>query len=275
MMRRAISLVLALVLVPVIAGAAAAQTSPSETVTPSGPVFDGQSVTVAGDGWQPSGNVHLQQCDLRFAPSLVCTSVEDAPTDHQGHFSTQFVVHRFVQGDDCARHGVLCVILVTDDDPSHLTFRELQILPEDTGVPDVIVKRRSDGALFCDNTYYGECPFRRHAITPGGYWTFAILVQNDGLVADHIVASSFTVPAPFSVQFFWGYSDVTAEMTGSGLDLGVLDPGESRLLAVRFHAPETTVTGSPAGLQVVGRAGLDPTNAYDNVGVGVGVVASG
>jgi hypothetical protein len=114
--------------------------------------------------------------------------------------------------------------------------------------PDLVIKRRSDGTLFFHNVYTINPSTYRHTIAPGGYWTFAILVQNDGdTTGDIRVVPGTVATSPFDVQFFYGYYDVTSAMLNGGLLLPAMAPGETRPIAVRFHADPGTPTGTTSG----------------------------
>jgi hypothetical protein len=116
---------------------------------------------------------------------------------------------------------------------------------DDTLIPDLIIKRRSDGTLFFDNVYTLNPSAYFHAITPGGFWTYAILVQNDGdSTDDMIVQAPPPGTAPFDVQYFYGYYDVTALVESDGVLLPDVEPGGTRQLAVRFHADPASPNGA-------------------------------
>ena len=127
------------------------------------------------------------------------------------------------------------------------------------GLADGRVKRRSDGVIFGDDAYHLGPPLfeignvgsqhRSHAIEPGGYWTYAVQVQNDGLVTEDLIvtASTFTSSPglPGDAQFFYGYFDLTSSVLGgSGLTFPDMAPGEVRTFAVRFHVPTDMPEGS-------------------------------
>ena len=124
------------------------------------------------------------------------------------------------------------------------------IVSDDTVIPDLVVKRRSDGALLFDNTY-AEFPNPYfHSISAGGFWTYAILVQNDGNSTGDVVVQASAPRAPFDVQYFYGYYDVSAVVEGSGLPLPTMSAGETRTLAVRFHADAGTTAGTSSEINL-------------------------
>jgi hypothetical protein len=113
---------------------------------------------------------------------------------------------------------------------------------DDTLIPDMGIRRRSDGALL-----FGGSDFHMHAIAPSGTWTFAVLVRNDGnRTGDLKVQALTTVGSPFLVQYFYGYFDLTSTVEGGGLLFPAVAPGDSRLFAVRFSADSTTPTNASA-----------------------------
>jgi hypothetical protein len=112
--------------------------------------------------------------------------------------------------------------------------------------PDVVIRRRSDGVLFFDNVYTTTPGPYEHTIAPGGTWTFAVLVQNDGGAGDLTVHAG-SVTSPFTMRYFIGYYDVTSVLTnGSGLTLSNMAPGASQLLAVQFTAAPAISPGATA-----------------------------
>jgi len=237
---RRVALVLATVVVAiastiVFSARAIAQAEPTVSVSPSQSLLDGGTVSVDGTGWPASTNMSVQECaNIVGASEPECYPAQLVNTDTQGRFSSSYVVHRFFDDADCVNG---CVIRVerTDLAPPSYTFPIRFSINSSQG-PDLIIKRRSDGAHFFDNYYSTTGPGLRHAIVEGGYWTFAVLAQNDGPATTDITVHSRTrfATAPFTVQYFYGYYDVTAGVNGSGLLLPSVAPGESRLLAVRF-----------------------------------------
>ena len=106
--------------------------------------------------------------------------------------------------------------------------------------PICIHKRRDTQQLFYDNQYFpsvSDAPQRSHAIVPGGTWTFALIVQNDGDITDDLILSAPNVPTPpLAVRFYVGYFDVTAAVTGSGFTFHDFAPGQLFVFAVQFRA---------------------------------------
>ena len=83
---------------------------------------------------------------------------------------------------------------------------------------------------------------RNHAIAPGGKWSYALRVQNDGEVSDDLV---FSAPQPANgsvrTRYFVGYYDVTTAVNGSGFTFADVSPGETRSIAVQFVAAPDAV----------------------------------
>lgn len=218
---------------------AVAQPEPTASVSPSQNLLDGGTVSVDGADWPASTSMTVQECaQVGNTPEPECYPPQTVSTNASGSFTTSYVVHRFFDDADCVTTlSVSCFMLVQRADlapPGYLIAIGFNI--NSSQGPDLIIKRRSDGTLFFDNYYSTAGASYSHAIVEGGYWTFAVLVQNDGLATTDITVHSRTrfSTAPFTVQYFYGYYDVTAAVTGSGMLLPSVASGESRLLAVRF-----------------------------------------
>ena len=135
--------------------------------------------------------------------------------------------------------------------------------------PDARVRNRSTGEIYGDNVYspLDAVTTRSHTISPGGTWTFAVQVQNDG------PTDSFRISAdggfPFTVRYLSGYYDITATATGAGATLRNVAPGQVRTIAVEFRAAEDA-TPRPVTFVTVGFTSLtDGTSDYVQVGVRV------
>ena len=68
----------------------------------------------------------------------------------RGEFSTQYVVQRFINGFDCARSQCILLTQIPGSGTGNFVWLRFR---SDTPVPDVVIRRRSDGVLFYDNTY--------------------------------------------------------------------------------------------------------------------------
>ena len=211
------------------------------TVTPSTNLLDGQTVSVAGTDWPASTSLTVQECAFVPTFDVSCLSPRHVTTDTAGSFTTSYVVHRFVDHGDCVTTtDVQCVVRVALGDSSFAETVTIRFNVASSQGPDLIIRRRSDGTLFFDNYYTTTPAAYTHSIVAGGYWRFAVLVQNDGVATADITVHANSVAAPFAVQYFYGYSDLTATVTGSGFRFPAVAPGESRLLAVRFRADPAT-----------------------------------
>ncbi len=120
-----------------------------------------------------------------------------------------------------------------------------------SGLADGRIKRRSDGVISGDDIYnFGPGEVRTHTIAAGGFWTYALQVQNDGpTTADLTVRASTSSTDGFSphVQFFFGYFDISSLVLGSsGFTFTNMAPGDVRTFALRFQAPTASTVGSTA-----------------------------
>jgi len=109
---------------------------------------------------------------------------------------------------------------------------------------DVITGMRGSDQIYGDKVYIPTVQQRTHTIAPGGYWTYALQVQNDGPNTDDITVRATNNGEP---QFFYGYFDVTSQVTGPGLVFTAMAPGEVRTFALRFHVPVDAAEGTRVG----------------------------
>lgn len=242
---RRITLVLVAIVVmfastAVVSARAHAQPEPTASVSPSQNLLDGGTVSVDGADWPASTSMTVQECAfVGNTPEPECYPPQTVMTNASGSFMTSYVTHRFFDNADCVTTiGVDCFMLVQRTDLAPPSYQiTIRFSINSSQGPDLIIKRRSDGTLFFDNYYSTTAASYRHTIVEGGYWTFAVLAQNDGFATTDITVHSRTrnATAPFTVQYFYGYYDVTAAVTGSGLLLPSVASGQSRLLAVRFR----------------------------------------
>jgi hypothetical protein len=208
---------------------------PDLHVVPATGLVDGQSVTVTGTGWPDLTEVLIRQCGGACLPPVTVT------TDADGAFSTSYSVRRFVEFRDCSTGE--CEIAVNLAGPGPSRFQQLTFTPVDSGRPDLIVRRRSDGTLFFNDVYDSPSVFtsqsRNHAITAGGKWVYALRIQNDGTLTDDFVlksAETIQPPGLLSVRYIVGYYDITSLVTGGGFTFANMAPGEVRNIGVQFRA---------------------------------------
>jgi hypothetical protein len=219
---------------------AVAQPEPDVSVSPQEGNLDGGTVSVDGTDWPATTNMMVQECDQVPSVPEQCYPAQQVTTDAAGSFSVPYVVHRFFDNADCATSiDVACFMFVerTDLAPPSATIFVGFSLNSSQG-PDLILKRRSDQMLFFDNYYDPSFGGGWVHDIVDGKWVFAVLVQNDGPTTTDITVHSrtrfATPPASFTIQYFSGYTDITADVTGTGFVLPSVAPGESRLLGVRF-----------------------------------------
>ena len=251
-------------------GPAASAATGTVTVTPNTDLSAGDVVTISGSGFAPLVDVGACEGIIAGTPGLEdCgATIGVFGTDENGAFSSQFAVRRFLtvggQPVDCASPGAQCAIAaaVFDDIANTAVVVPLTFLPAtSTPRPDLIFKRRDTQQLLENDQYFPTVPAapqHTHAIASPGAWTYAVVVQNDGDVADDLVVTTPHVPQPpFAVRVFFGYFDVTAAVTGSGLVLHNVAPGQSFVLAVRFSC-DADVHGSGVLASVKVSSGLAP-----------------
>ena len=105
--------------------------------------------------------------------------------------------------------------------------------------------------IFDDNVYNLDVAAgRSHTIAPGGFWTYALQVQNDGpTTADLTVAASTSSSEGLSAeaQFIYAYHVVTSfVLSSSGFTFDDVAPGEVRTFGLRFQVPAGVPEGSIA-----------------------------
>ena len=240
------------------------------TVTPNSDLTPADFVRVDGAGY-PNPDTYIPICETLLdglerldldclRPHGSSSQGQSVPFRHpsaSGTFSVSILVYRFVDSTrlgrtiDCAVERCAVGAIAETVAYAPITFAP--------GLADGRVKRRSDGVIFGDDAYHSGPPLfeignvgsqhRSHAIEPGGYWTYAVQVQNDGLVTEDLIvtASTFTSSPglPGDAQFFYGYFDLTSSVLGgSGLTFPDMAPGEVRTFAVRFHVPTDMPEGS-------------------------------
>ena len=223
---------------------------PGFRVEPATDLVSRQNVNVSATGVPANATFVVSEC-LTGEP-FFCTGSVTAPSDGSGAFNVSLSVNRQLFRRDCRQ--VACEIRATLHGAlfgiAPISFLAVQ--------PDLMIRRRSDGVIAFDNVYAPLAQARGHTIAPDGYWTYAILVQNDGAVADDLtLQAQSATPAGFEVQYFFGYFDVTSHVAGSGFLLRDVQPGASQLVAVRFHSAGAAL-GASADLPLVSRSRVDP-----------------
>jgi hypothetical protein len=219
----------------VVSVSAAAATTRRITVTPNTNLKDEQAVTVDGSGFPDSVSIDLAQCPTNTVPVNCTSGFATTVSASDGTFSRDVGVS--VNG--CQIQTCYIAAAVANDIDNTAVFAPITFNP---GQADGRVKRRSDGQIFGDNVYIPPL-IRSHTIEPGGYWTYALQAQNDGPNTDDITVVAPN-PDPGTVQFFYGFYDVTSRVTGPGLVFKAMAPGEVRTFAERFHAPDDAAAGT-------------------------------
>jgi hypothetical protein len=252
-----------------------ASAAESITVTPNTDLGIQQVVHVDGAGFPASVQVGFCQAVVNGTPDqndcadafgiLVDTSSET------GTFSADLSVRRFISVPslgrtvDCAIEACYVGAAVFSDIANTAVFSPITFSSD---LADGRIRRRSDGVIFGDNVYgrLGPGENREHAITAGGFWTYALQVQNDGpATADlTVTASTDSTNGPLTqVQFFFGYFDITSSVVSSGgFTFRDMSPGEVHTFALQFHEPSDTELGAIGGAFVnfaSGSAGVTNT----------------
>jgi hypothetical protein len=219
------------------------------TVTPSSALFDKEHVTVHATGFAASENIGVCQaiddgtpgqddCDGSFG-ELVMSS----PT---GELSVDMQVFRVISpgsvaGDvNCAVQQCFIGVAQFNAIATTTVLVPITFAP---GQPDAMSKRQSDGQIFGDNDY-GGAGGRDRKVARGTNWTFAVLVQNDGLETDDITVTALPPPAGVTVHYFVSFFDVASEVTGRGFTFTDMAPGEIRQLAIRFDVAADAPIGT-------------------------------
>jgi hypothetical protein len=142
--------------------------------------------------------------------------------------------------------------------------------------PDGRIRRLSDSTIFGDDVYNSDGSSGQtvtHAIGPGGNWSFAVQVQNDGERTDDItVTASPILSSPdITVRYFAGWFNVTSYVTGAGFTFADVPPGGIRRLPVQFKAGAGAPVDARSHQLVTFTSDTAPV--IDVVRVGVRVVA--
>ena len=242
---------------PTLVWASPASAAASLSVTPSTDLHPDGSVRVDGAGFPSSVLVLICEGLMNGV-----TSQDDCngggyaviQTSATGTFSLLLPAARWINVSnrtvDCTTESCAVAAAVRSDIPNTVVYAPITFAP---GLADGRIKRRSDGVIFGDNMYLfnfvgqGE-QSRSHAIAPGGSWTYALQVQNDGPVTEDLnVKATFVFGA--QPQFFVGYYDITSlVLSATGFTFSDMTPGEVRTFALRFRAPADAVEGFEAAV---------------------------
>ncbi len=233
------------------------------TVTPSADLVEGQTVSVAGAGFNPGVVVGICQAIMDATPSQSdCGGgIQEITTTPGGDFGSTYRVQQSMGVASLGRTVncwiETCVIGAAEINDINgtatfsapLTFVHVQ--------PDGQIRRLSDGTIFGNDVYNNDGSSGQlvtHTIAPGTDWSFATQVQNDGQRTENItVTASPLLSSPdITVRYFAGYFDVTSRVTGTGFTFANVPPGEIRKLPVQFRASAGAAeTRQPGSVQLV------------------------
>jgi hypothetical protein len=242
---RRTALAVAICLSVPIVWAAPALAARALTATPSVGLTDGQTVSFTGSGFNASVDIGFCQAidDGTPAQEDCGASTGTTRSSPSGDISGELTVRQsmFVPSlgriVDCT--SAACFVGAAEiSDIAHtsafasLTFVRIQ--------PDGQIRRLSDSVVFGNDVYSstGSGETVTHPIAPGGSWSFAVQVQNDGARTDdiNVTAASIRTSPDISVRFFAGYFDVTSLVNGAGFTFSGVPPGGVRRLPVQFKA---------------------------------------
>jgi hypothetical protein len=220
------------------------------TATPNVGLIDGQTVSFTGSGFNPSVDIGFCQAidDGTPAQEDCGASTGTTTSSPSGDISGQLTVRQsmFVPSlgrtVDCASEACFVGAAEISDIANTSAFASLTFVRIQ---PDGQIRRLSDSVVF-GNDVYGSDGLGQtftHPVAPGGSWSFAVQVQNDGDRTDDITvtAASIGTSPDVSVRYFAGWFDVTALVNGGGFTFAGVPPGGVRRLPVQFHA----VSGAP------------------------------
>jgi hypothetical protein len=238
------------------------------TVTPDTDLLSNQEVTVAGEGFAPDASILLVTCRVE---SSACSLISplSVVSDGDGAFTTPYSVPRLnLRNQDCLHLSGGCEVRAMMSGAivgrAPVSFYPVQ--------PDGQVKRQSDGVIFFDDQYAtmpNQSPVqsRTHAIQPGGTWSYALRLQNDGPVTDDLTFTGPASPANnFQVRYFVGWFDVTAKVTSTGFTFQDVPVGTTKSIAVQFSA--LPGAGGNMTARMSFSSGIDP-DARDVVSLNV------
>lgn len=234
------------VLVVSLEAPAASAATRTLTATPNTGLTSGDVITVAGQGFTPSSTVAVCEGVIAGTPGPEdCggTGTLLFPIGADGSFSTPLTAARFLTVGglpvDCAAPGAACGIGAAElnDVPNTAVIVPLTFAPASGNPrPDLIFKRRDTQQLLENDVYFpnvSAAPQHAHPLAANGWWTYALVVQNDGDGPDDLVLSTpILPPAPFTVKVNFSYFDVTSAVTGTGLVFHAVAPGQSFTVGV-------------------------------------------
>jgi hypothetical protein len=219
------------------------------TVTPHADLADNQLVTIDGSGWPADTDIGYceavpdstpTQGDCIGGAALVSSS-------STGSFSvTYHVVRRASSSEhgqvDCAVTQCVIAAAVFSDIANTVKTVDISFNPAQI---DVRLKQRATGVITGDNVYTPTIQSINRTFAPATSFAFALQVQNDGPATDDaiITASAEPIARDISARYYVGYYDVTALITGSGVRIRNLAPGQIKGLAVKVTVASAAVKG--------------------------------
>jgi hypothetical protein len=214
------------------------------TATPHVDLVDGQTIQLSGSGFPGSTEIGFceaiadstpEQSDCAGGGASTTTS---SPTgDISGQitvFQSIYVPSRGVTVD-CTKEACVIGAAEVADIAATVAYASLTFVRVQ---PDAQIRRLSDNAIFGDDVY-GDVPQVQkvsHPIAPGGTWSWAVQVQNDGAHTDDFTVTAPVASGDIAVRYFAGYFDITALVTGAGFSFDGVAPGAVRRIAVQFTA---------------------------------------
>ena len=229
------------------------------TVTPDSDLSAGDVVTVEASGFPPNAQILVCEVIIELAPSPDSCGAPGftVGADGSGSFANTYTVQRFVAAQlmaqvDCVVEA--CGIAVADnfDIEGTMVVAPISFLPGPVPRPDAILKRRDVTGELVGNDIYnnsGSGQTFSHSIVPGGKWSFAVRLQNDGEATDDLRVR-FAGGFADVVRYFVDYYDVTALVNGPGFAFEDVPVGATRNMAVQFRAPDTAVSGNSANVRL-------------------------
>jgi hypothetical protein len=256
-------------------GATPAFAATSVTVTPNSALIDRQQVTVDGAGFSAFADVGVCQGIKDGTPGVDDCNGGVAGivrASGSGGFSVPFGVRRLISVPslgrvvNCAVESCFIGAAEVSNIAGTVAYAPIAFAPEQ---PDGLIVRRNDGSIIGDNIYTddGSGESKGAPIAPGGKWTFALRVENDGLTTDDITVTAPAVASPFSVRYFIGYYNVTSLVTGAGFTYHGMAPGAIQPFTVQFTADPGAPQGASASVLV--KFTSDAAGSSDTVKVAV------
>jgi hypothetical protein len=252
------------------------------TVTPNTGLIDGQTVSISGSGFPGSTDIGFCEAIDDGTPSQSdCAggSAQTTTSSPSGDITGQLPVRQSIfvpslgRVVDCTREACKIGAADINNIASTVAFASLSFVRIQ---PDGQVRRLSDGFVFGNDVYNTDGVGEKvvHPVAPGGSWSFAVQVENDGARTDDITvnAASILTSPDVSVRYFAGWFDVTALVNGDGFTFAGVPPGGIRRLPVQFKA----VAGAhidQRSHQVVRFTSRTAPTVTDGVVVGVRVLA--